>query len=298
MMIKRRVFISVPLDDHISPQQVELKNGIISKIENSGYEPQIFFLSGLAGALSWNFDTVNEVMNRCVGAVIIGFTRWQFSRNNEEFRFPSEYNHYEGALVNSLNIPLLTLTEKGTVDRGIHWTGGGNPLLYFPANASVDWLDSDIFKTRFNIWLDALEERKDIFLGYCSNAKATAQAVHLFLEIKLGVTVLDWAMDFTGGGTILDEIGRASRLCTCGIFLFTRDDPLEGDSDKAAPRDNVVFEAGYFINSKGKERVLVIREKGAKMPADLGGNIYAHLENVDDISPIESTLRDFAENRL
>lgn len=59
-----------------------------------------------------------------------------------------------------------------------------------------------------------------------------------------------------------------------GIFLFTKDNPLVGiDENQASPRDNVVFEAGYFMHAKGKERTLIIREEGTKMPADLGGNI-------------------------
>jgi predicted nucleotide-binding protein len=41
--------------------------------------------------------------------------------------------------------------------------------------------------------------------------------------------------------------------------------------NRAVPRDNVLFEAGYFIQAKGKDRVLIVREAGAKMPADLGG---------------------------
>jgi predicted nucleotide-binding protein len=39
-----------------------------------------------------------------------------------------------------------------------------------------------------------------------------------------------------------------------GVFLFTRDDKVadETDANKAVPRDNVVFEAGYFSHAKGR----------------------------------------------
>jgi predicted nucleotide-binding protein len=67
---------------------------------------------------------------------------------------------------------------------------------------------------------------------------------------------------------------------------------------EASPRDNVLFEAGYFIKAKGNERVLIIREKGAKMPADIGGNIYLLLENRDNISTIEANMEFFLRNRL
>ena len=97
----------------------------------------------------------------------------------------------------------------------------------------------------------------------------------------------------------MEEIERADRLCTCGIFLFTKDDQLEGQgSDRAAPRDNVVFEAGYFIRSKGKERILIIREEGSKMPADVGGNIYLHLADRHNTASVETHLRTFLEKKL
>ncbi len=73
---------------------------------------------------------------------------------------------------------------------------------------------------------------------------------------------------------------------------------MSGEVQHAAPRDNVIFEAGYFMNAKGRERVLIVREDGAKMPADVGGSIYLTLKDRADISPIHAKLRDFVENRL
>jgi predicted nucleotide-binding protein len=58
----------------------------------------------------------------------------------------------------------------------------------------------------------------------------------------------------------------------------------------------VVLEAGFFISAKGKDRVLIVRPKESKMPADLGGDIYAALEDKSDIAPIEASIRAFAEN--
>jgi predicted nucleotide-binding protein len=153
------------------------------------------------------------------------------------------------------------------------------------------------FRHRFTLWLDQLKRRRDVFLGYCSKAHDTANAINLFLT-KLGVSVLDWA-DFSAAGNILDEIERASSMSSLGIFLFTQDDLLEEEQeDRAAPRDNVVFEAGYFTQSKGRERVLIIRESRVKMPADVGGNIYLPLKDRKDIRSIETQLRSFVEKRL
>jgi predicted nucleotide-binding protein len=110
--------------------------------------------------------------------------------------------------------------------------------------------------------------------------------------------VHNWAMDFRAGLSILEEINRARTNCTAAVFLFSEDDPLEGHDGAAAPRDNVVFEAGYFISAKGPERCLVVREGKAKMPADIGGAIYEHLEKGKSVSTIESRLKQFLDNNL
>jgi predicted nucleotide-binding protein len=117
------------------------------------------------------------------------------------------------------------------------------------------------------------------------------------MEHELGLRVQNYAMDFSAGPTIYEQIEAAARVCTCGIFLFTKDDPLEG-KDGAAPRDNVVFEAGFFFRANGRDRVAVIREDGAKMPADLGGNVYIDLKDRGDIEPIHSQLRRFLQSAL
>jgi predicted nucleotide-binding protein len=99
------------------------------------------------------------------------------------------------------------------------------------------------------------------------------------------------------GRTILDQIEQAATSSVGGIFLFTKDDDLvdNGQADLAVPRDNVIFEAGYFIGLKGKRNVLIIRESGSKMPVDLGGDIYASLRDKNSIEPIERSLKAFMD---
>ena len=118
-----------------------------------------------------------------------------------------------------------------------------------------------------------------------------------FLEDELKLAVLDWKTDFAPASTILEQIAEAAERCSAGIFLFTGDDQLtdRAHKDLAVPRDNVVFEAGYFSHAKGKDHVLIIREAGAKVPADLGGDIYASLQDKSKIAPIKDTIRRFID---
>ena len=60
-----------------------------------------------------------------------------------------------------------------------------------------------------------------------------------------------------------------------------------------APRDNVIFETGYFARARGKERTLIIREGSTKLPADIGGVIYLSLRKRSDITPLKPGLMKF-----
>jgi predicted nucleotide-binding protein len=158
-------------------------------------------------------------------------------------------------------------------------------------------IDTPVFTIRWNELLQEIVSLRDVFLGYCIESSRIAEQIQLRVE-RHGASVLDWVRDFRAGGTILGEIERARARCTCGIFLFSEDDPLEGHEGAAAPRDNVVFEAGYFMSSKGAPRCLIIRAGRAKMPADVGGTIYLPLANNGDVSAIEGKLLAFLDSNL
>ena len=115
-----------------------------------------------------------------------------------------------------------------------------------------------------------------------------------------GIKVLDWHENFIQGDTIIRQIKTAAEICTGAIFLFTGDDNIDqaNSPDQPVPRDNVLFEAGYFIHAKGKKRVLIIVEKDTKVLADLGGIIYASLENRNNTTPIKPNLQRFINENL
>jgi hypothetical protein len=284
-------------NQHLDDRRRSLKAAILQKISASGFEPQEFWESGIPETLSWSFENTERVMRRCVGAVVFGFPRWTIHEPPPEVKLAGDYNHYEGAVALSRELPVLLLAEEGLENRGIFWTGGGRIITYVPKDADAQWVESSEFVKRFSSWCREIGARKDIFLGYCSKSGGTAAKIQLRLE-KMGASVLNYEMDFRSGASILTEIESARASCFCGVFLFSEDDPLEGDSQTAAPRDNVVFEAGYFMSSKGPDRCLIIREGEAKMPADLGGSIYVHLKKGIDVGAIDGRLRDFIEKNL
>ena len=296
-MPTRRVFVSASSNRNLDDRRKALKAAILEKIVGAGFEPQEFWESGMAESLAWSFENVDCVMKKCNGALVIGFPRWMISGPASSGGLVGEYNHYEGAVALSHNLPIFLLAESGVENRGVIWTGGGKPITFIPEDAQPSWVDEVGFQKGFKAWVRELSARKDIFLGYCSQNAGTAALIENRLT-REGATVLNYMMDFRSGTSILNEIEAASSSCASGIFLFSENDPLEGVDGGAAPRDNVVFEAGYFMNSKGPERCLIIREGNAKMPADLGGAIYLHLKGPGDIASIESRLTRFLKENL
>jgi len=303
MAHKRRIYISLPADTWMSKKQIALKWAIVDEIEKLGYEAQVFGGPvggrGLPAGMGWSPRDCIAVMRRCIGAAIIGLPKWVFSIDRRSFRLATEYCHHEGALAHAYGLPILTIVEKGVEPRLMLNPLCGQEIIPVPPAANPSWLSTDSFRRPFQTWNAKLEWRRDVFLGYCGSSLGTARNLKRFLE-TLNVTILDWHEDFAPGKSILQQIEEAASRCSVGIFLFTNDDKVmdESQSGSAVPRDNVVFEAGFFSHAKGKDRVLIIREEGSKMPADLGGDIYAPLADKADISSVEPYVKRFIAEHL
>jgi hypothetical protein len=292
----------MPADKWLEPRQNDFKWGIVGEIEKLGYQTEVFFdprgRPGLAAGRAWNAVEADRVARRCSGVALIGLPRWQFDTPRGRVSLPSEFCHYEGALAFTLGLPMLVLVQEDVLHRGVFDNNYRGYLGEFPPDAGPEWLATKQFTVPFTYWQGEMTRRRDVFLGYSSSSAGTARNLKRFLHGDLGLTVLDWMEDFPAGRSILQQIEEAAARCSAGIFLFTTDDKLQGENlaDSAAPRDNVVFEAGYFVGLKGKDHVLIIREKGAKMPADLGGDIYAPLSDKANIEPIEKIVRLFVDS--
>jgi hypothetical protein len=295
LTITRRVYVSLPADRWLPGHLNELKWGIVEEIRKLKLTPEIFTNpkghAGLASARSWHPRDADEIARRCVAAVVIGMARWRFKEpdSDQPVLLPTEFNHYEGALARTLRLPTLVLAQEDVRRRVVFDMNFAGYVGEFPPDADTRWLHTEDFRVPFNYWTAMLDERRDVFLGYSSRSEQPAVAIKRYL-LSIGARVLDWQTDFIPGSSILEQIDQAAARSIGGIFLFGRDDVFD---ERALPRDNVVFEAGYFIGQKGKRNVLIVREAGSKMPADLGGDIYASLPDVADIGPIEKTLSSF-----
>jgi len=310
MKTKPRIFVSVPDDRHLDERRKRLKKAIISFIADQdynmvGFEPEQFGAGLPKNLADWTVDRADKLIRRCDGAVVLALARNHVRvvdlvdrrrRDRSDLALPSSYNHLEGALALAQHLPVFILFEEDMDRTGI-FNCGTKPAR-IPAGANGSWVKSEAFQMHFESWAAEVRERKDVFLGYCSKANDLAEEIRNYLESE-NFSVLDWARDFSpAGATILEEIERAAHRCRCGVFLFTQDDELEENaraeaSFKAVPRDNVLLEAGYFTQALGKDRVAIVREKDAKMPADLGGIIYLSVEERSQLMAVKKSLMAF-----
>jgi hypothetical protein len=301
MVNPARIYVSVPDEVHLSSDQVQFKKAILEAVSNYGFAPQVFYETGQPADKAFTFAHANELMAECHGAVILALTKWHHAElsSGRSAELASEFNHLEGGLALAHDTPLLLVTEEGMQRGGITYFGGGQVIHVLPSGAGADWVQSEKFKRYMDEWAQSIKEHRKVFLGYCSAAKDTATALIKYMKGMPDVFVVDYTVDFRPGPTILEEIERVSKECSVGVFLFTKDDEFgEGTDSHAAPRDNVIWEAGYFIHAKGKHRVLIIREEGAKMPADLGGVIYLPLKDRRKIGQVKKQIRRFLDTSL
>ena len=84
------------------------------------------------------------------------------------------------------------------------------------------------------------------------------------------------------GKTIIEKLEAYSDVHVA-IALFTQDDlgasKEEKENEKYRARQNVVFEAGYFMGYLGRENTIIIVDENVEIPGDLAGMVYTTKEN-------------------
>ena len=121
-----------------------------------------------------------------------------------------------------------------------------------------------------------MTEKTRIFLGSSGKQEKLIQA----LTRGLGdiANVEPWTTTFNPGVSTLERLLELTREVDFAAFVFAEDDwttspstASRTESSQAAPRDNVVFEAGLFGGVLGMRRTFILHANGAKLPTDLLG---------------------------
>jgi CRP/FNR family transcriptional regulator, cyclic AMP receptor protein len=111
------------------------------------------------------------------------------------------------------------------------------------------------------------------FIGSSSGAKSIAWALQHALSDDFDITVWD-QMAFSPSSFSMEALENVGRETDFAILVVTPDDfRLKGSEVSIIPRDNVIFEIGYFFGLLGRERVFLVSEKEHRpqLPSDLFG---------------------------
>lgn len=93
---------------------------------------------------------------------------------------------------------------------------------------------------------------------------------------KQGLSPVILSEQANNGKTIIEKFEKNSDVGGA-ICLFTADDlgrakTMEKEQSRA--RQNVVFEAGYFMGKLGRNRIVIVAEHGVELPSDMQGIVY------------------------
>lgn len=97
-----------------------------------------------------------------------------------------------------------------------------------------------------------------------------------------GIEAIILSEQVNRGRTIIEKLEAYSDV-NVAIVLFTQDDlgvaKEEKGNEKYRARQNVVFEAGYFMGYLGRENIIMIADENVEIPGDLSGMVYTTKDN-------------------
>ena len=139
-----------------------------------------------------------------------------------------------------------------------------------------------------------------VFLGCSTEALPLAQEIEVQFKHDI-ICFRPWTSGIFGaGGVVFDDLLKQVQEVDFALFLVTPDDKVQSRAtEQMAPRDNVVFEMGLFMDRLGRERAFLLREHGLdlKIPTDLLGITHlTYLRNgsrllADQLRPACNELR-------
>lgn len=116
---------------------------------------------------------------------------------------------------------------------------------------------------------------KKIFIVHGHDEKLKYEMANWLGSLDLEPIILHLTANM-GIKTIIDKIQENSDV-RCAIVLMTADDLGKAKAEeelKPRARQNVVFEAGYFLGKLGEEHVILLYDNGLEAPGDLSGCVY------------------------
>ncbi|WP_029416499.1 TIR domain-containing protein [Brevundimonas bacteroides] len=125
-----------------------------------------------------------------------------------------------------------------------------------------------------NQYVNRANLRPRLFLICSAEALAIAKAIRVGLEHDAEVVIWSDDMIFAPGAYPLEALEEQVGLADFGVALAEPDDlVLSRDRLSATPRDNVIFELGFFMSRLGRHRTLLLvpQAEDVRLPSDFKG---------------------------
>lgn len=151
---------------------------------------------------------------------------------------------------------------------------------------------------------EKLESSDEVFVVHGHDHELKHQTEVFLHDINLEPVVLHREPD--EGLTIIEKFEQYSEVqfalilltpddVGCSIDDFDEDDPA--DSLQPRARQNVIFEAGYFVGELGRSNVCLLYQEGVQLPSDLDGLLYKEVKSsVEDVG--YDLIKEFQEAGL
>jgi len=112
--------------------------------------------------------------------------------------------------------------------------------------------------------------------------EAARNEVEVFINRTTGLTPVVLMLEPSGGRTVIEKFEEHADRSSYAVILMTDDD--RGNDNAAAsedpprlksrPRQNVVFEFGYFVGTLRRSHVAALIRPGVEKPSDIAGLVY------------------------
>lgn len=145
-------------------EQRQFVDAILDMIKTVGLSPRIM------NENEWSHEqplkAIKKIIKECDGAVIIAFTRTTFEKGIEinkdktneltKTSLPTTWNHIEGSIAYSFDLPLLVIAEnglksEGLIEKGYDWT------IYW-TDLNPDVIKTESFRGFLTSWRNAVEQ--------------------------------------------------------------------------------------------------------------------------------------------
>jgi len=115
----------------------------------------------------------------------------------------------------------------------------------------------------------------EIFLVH-GHDEAALHEVESFVIRTTGILPIILMLEPSMGQTVIEKFEANAKGVGYAIVLMTPDDfgGAEGQASSSRPRQNVVFEFGYFVSALGRSHVAALISPNVEKPSDVNGLVY------------------------